>query len=115
MKSCVKNIKTIRSSKLKVTNTKSKKRDFAVFTPIPTSSSLCDEGKGEFTVMLKDSGANKISVIKAIRELRSSLGLKEAKDLVDGAPKPVFEKVSKDCAVSAKDKLENAGATVELI
>lgn len=69
--------------------------------------------KDEFTVVLKDGGAQKIQVIKVVREL-TSLGLKEAKDLVDGAPKPVVEKVSKDDAEKAKAKLEEAGATVEL-
>ena len=69
--------------------------------------------KDEFTVILKDGGAQKIAVIKAVREL-TSLGLKEAKDLVDGAPKPVLEKASKDDAAKAKAKLEEAGATVEL-
>ncbi|MFA5774592.1 MAG: 50S ribosomal protein L7/L12 [Ilumatobacteraceae bacterium] len=69
--------------------------------------------KDEFTVLLKEGGAQKIQVIKAVREL-TSLGLKEAKDLVDGAPKPVLEKVSKDDAEKAKAKLEAAGATVEL-
>ena len=69
--------------------------------------------KDEFTVILKDGGAQKIAVIKAVREL-TSLGLKEAKDLVDGAPKPVLEKASKDDAAKAKVKLEEAGATVEL-
>ncbi len=69
--------------------------------------------KDEFTVVLTSAGAQKIQVIKAVREL-TSLGLKEAKDLVDGAPKPVLEKVSKDDAAKAKAKLEEAGATVEL-
>jgi len=69
--------------------------------------------KDEFTVVLIAAGAQKIQVIKAVREL-TSLGLKEAKDLVDGAPKPVLEKVSKDDAAKAKAKLEEAGATVEL-
>jgi large subunit ribosomal protein L7/L12 len=69
--------------------------------------------KDEFTVILKDGGAQKIAVIKAVREL-TSLGLKEAKDLVDGAPKPVLEKASKVDAAKAKAKLEEAGATVEL-
>ena len=67
----------------------------------------------EFTVVLKEAGAQKIQVIKAVREL-TSLGLKEAKDLVDGAPKPVLEKASKEDAAKAKAKLEEAGATVEL-
>ena len=69
--------------------------------------------KDEFTVVLKDGGAQKIQVIKVVREL-TSLGLKEAKDLVDGAPKPVLEGASKDDAEKAKAKLEEAGAVVEL-
>ena len=71
------------------------------------------EEKSEFTVTLKTIGANKISVIKAVREL-TSLGLKESKDLVEGAPKAVKEKVNKDEAAAAKAKLEEAGATVEV-
>ena len=69
--------------------------------------------KDEFDVILADGGAQKIGVIKVVREL-TSLGLKEAKDLVDGAPKPVLEKVGKDEAEKAKAKLEEAGASVEL-
>ena len=72
-----------------------------------------EEEKDEFDVILADGGAQKIQVIKVVREL-TSLGLKEAKDLVDGAPKPVLEKASKDDAEKAKAKLEEAGATVEL-
>ena len=71
------------------------------------------EEKTEFTVVLTGAGANKINVIKAVREV-TSLGLKEAKDLVDGAPKPVVEKASKEDAEKAKAKLEESGATVEL-
>jgi large subunit ribosomal protein L7/L12 len=71
------------------------------------------EEKTEFTVVLKEAGASKINVIKTVREL-TGLGLKEAKDLVDGAPKPVKENVGKDEADSIKKKLEDAGATVEL-
>ena len=67
----------------------------------------------EFTVTLKDAGGNKIGVIKAVREV-TNLGLKEAKDLVDGAPKAVLEKVSKEDAEKAKAQLEAAGAEVEL-
>ena len=67
----------------------------------------------EFTVVLAAAGGNKIGVIKAVREI-TGLGLKEAKDLVDGAPKPVLEKVSKEDAEKAKAQLEGAGATVEL-
>ncbi len=72
-----------------------------------------EEEKTEFSVMLKDIGANKISVIKAVREL-TTLGLKESKDLVESAPKPVKEGISKDEAAAAKQKLETAGATVEV-
>lgn len=71
------------------------------------------EEKTEFDVILKDVGAKKIQVIKVIREL-TNLGLKEAKDLVDGAPKPVLEKVDKEAAEKAKEALEGAGATVTL-
>ena len=71
------------------------------------------EEKTEFTVVLKDSGASKINVIKTVREI-TGLGLKEAKDLVDGAPKPVKENIGKDEAESIKKKLEDAGAGVEL-
>lgn len=72
------------------------------------------EEKTEFTVVLKEIGASKINVIKTVREL-TGLGLKEAKDLVDGAPKPVKENVAKDEAQNMKKKLEEAGATVELL
>ena len=71
------------------------------------------EEKTEFTVVLKDVGANKINVIKAVREV-TSLGLKEAKDLVDGAPKTVKEGVSKEEAETIKKKFAEAGATVEV-
>jgi large subunit ribosomal protein L7/L12 len=71
------------------------------------------EEKTEFTVVLKDVGANKINVIKAVREV-TSLGLKEAKDLVDGAPKNVKEGVSKEEAETIKKKFTEAGATVEV-
>src|SRR5213592_4917399 len=71
------------------------------------------EEKTEFTVVLTAVGANKINVIKAVREVRS-LGLKEAKDLVDGAPKTVKEGVSKDEAENIKKKFTEAGATVEV-
>jgi large subunit ribosomal protein L7/L12 len=67
----------------------------------------------EFTVILKEAGGNKIGVIKAVREV-TNLGLKEAKDLVDGAPKPVKEGVSKADAETMKKKLEEAGAKVEV-
>jgi large subunit ribosomal protein L7/L12 len=71
------------------------------------------EEKTEFTVVLTGAGANKINVIKAVREI-TSLGLKEAKDLVDGAPKPVKENVSKEEAENIKKKFTEAGATVEI-
>ena len=71
------------------------------------------EEKTEFTVTLKEVGANKINVIKAVREV-TSLGLKEAKDLVDGAPKTVKEGVSKEEAENIKKKFADAGATVEV-
>ena len=71
------------------------------------------EEKTEFTVVLTAVGANKINVIKAVREV-TSLGLKEAKDLVDGAPKPIKEGVSKDEAESIKKKFTDAGATIEV-
>jgi large subunit ribosomal protein L7/L12 len=71
------------------------------------------EEKTEFTVVLAEAGANKVNVIKAVREL-TGLGLKEAKDLVDGAPKPVKEAVPKADAEAAKKKLEEAGAKVEV-
>ena len=70
------------------------------------------EEKTEFTVTLKEAGASKINVIKTVREI-TGLGLKEAKDLVDGAPKPVKENVGKDEAAAIKKKLEDAGATTE--
>ena len=71
------------------------------------------EEKTEFTVTLKDIGANKIAVIKAVREV-TSLGLKEAKDLVESAPKPIREDVSKDESEEIKTKIEASGASVEI-
>ena len=71
------------------------------------------EEKTEFNVILKAAGANKIAVIKVVREL-TNLGLKESKDLVEGAPKPVKEGINKDDAAAAKKKLEEAGASVEV-
>jgi large subunit ribosomal protein L7/L12 len=71
------------------------------------------EEKTEFTVVLTEVGSNKINVIKAVREV-TSLGLKEAKDLVDGAPKPIKEGVTKDEAATIKKKFEEAGAKVEV-
>lgn len=72
-----------------------------------------EDAKSEFTVTLKDAGAQKVAVIKAVKEL-TGLGLGEAKALVDNAPSPIKEKVSKDDAETAKKALEEAGASVEL-
>ena len=77
------------------------------------AGAAAEEEKSEFDVVLTDAGDKKIQVIKEVRSL-TSLGLKEAKDLVDGAPKPVLEKVSKDEAATIKAKLEEQGATVEV-
>lgn len=85
----------------------------AVAAPSEAASAPSAEEQTEFTVILKDMGANKINVIKAVREL-TTLGLKESKDLVESAPKPVKEGVNKDEAATAKQKLEAAGATVEI-
>ena len=82
-------------------------------TAAPTEAVAPPEEKTEFSVILKDIGANKISVIKAVREL-TSLGLKESKDLVESAPQTVKEGVSKDEAAAMKQKLEAAGATAEI-
>ena len=79
----------------------------------PTEASAAEEEKDSFDVVLKEFGAKKIAVIKAVREL-TPLGLKEAKDLVEAAPTAVLEGASKEDADSAKTKLEEAGATVEL-
>ena len=73
-----------------------------------------EEAKSEYTVTLKDAGAQKVAVIKAVKEI-TGLGLGEAKAIVDGAPAPVKEKVSKEDAEAAKKALEEAGATVELV
>jgi len=78
-----------------------------------TGAAPAAEEKTEFTVVLKEVGPNKINVIKAVREV-TTLGLKEAKDLVEGAPKPVKEAVGKDEAATIKTKLEAAGAKVEV-
>ena len=72
------------------------------------------EEKTEFDVVLKDGGAKKIEVIKVVRQLIPTLGLKEAKDMVDGAPQTVLSAVSKEAAADAKAKLETAGAGVEV-
>jgi large subunit ribosomal protein L7/L12 len=85
----------------------------AVAAAAPAGAAPVAEEKTEFTVVLKDGGANKINVIKVVREI-TGLGLKEAKALVDEAPKPVKEGVGKDEANDLKKKLTEAGATVEL-
>lgn len=85
----------------------------AVAAPAAGGAAAAAEEQTEFTVVLTEVGANKVSVIKAVREL-TGLGLKEAKDLVDGAPKPVKEAVAKADAEAAKKKLEEAGAKVEV-
>jgi large subunit ribosomal protein L7/L12 len=85
----------------------------AVAAPAAGGAAASAEEQTEFNVMLLEAGANKVSVIKAVREI-TGLGLKEAKDLVDGAPKAVKEAVSKADAEAAKKKLEEAGAKVEL-
>ena len=84
----------------------------AVAAPAAGGAAAAEE-QTEFTVHLTEIGANKVSVIKAVREI-TGLGLKEAKDLVDGAPKPVKEGIAKADAEAAKKKLEEAGAKAEL-
>ncbi len=84
----------------------------AVAAPAAAGAAAAEE-QTEFTVVLAEVGANKVSVIKVVREI-TGLGLKEAKDLVDGAPKPVKEGLSKADAEDAKKKLEEAGAKIEL-
>ena len=91
----------------------------AVMAAVPGAMAVAGEAeaaeeKTEFDVTLKDVGAKKIQVIKAVRTLRSDLGLKEAKELVDSAPAKVLEAVSKEAAEDAKVKLEAEGATVEV-
>jgi large subunit ribosomal protein L7/L12 len=85
----------------------------AVAAPAGGGGGAAAEEKTEFTVVLKSAGANKINVIKAVREI-TSLGLKEAKDLVDGAPKTIKEGVTKDEAEAMKKKFVEAGAEVEV-
>ena len=85
----------------------------AVAGPAGGGAAAAVEEQTEFTVNLTEVGANKVSVIKAVREL-TGLGLKEAKDLVDGAPKPIKEAVPKAAAEEAKKKLEDAGAKAEI-
>jgi large subunit ribosomal protein L7/L12 len=85
----------------------------AVAGPAAAGGAAAAEEQTEFTVTLKSAGANKVGVIKAVREI-TGLGLKEAKDLVDGAPKPVKEGIAKADAEAAKKKLEEAGAKADL-
>ena len=85
----------------------------AVAAPAAGGAAPAAEENTEFTVVLAEAGANKVSVIKAVREI-TGLGLKEAKDLVDGAPKPVKDGMPKADDEAAKKKLEEAGAKVEL-
>ena len=80
----------------------------------PGAVAAAEEEKDEFDVIIEDAGAKKIGVIKAVRELVSSLGLKEAKELVESAPKAVLEGANKEDAEAAKAKLEEAGAKVTL-
>jgi len=85
----------------------------AVAAPAAGGGAAAAEEKTSFDVILKDSGASKLNVVKVVKDL-TGLGLKEAKDLVDAAPKPVKEGVAKDEADALKAKLEEAGATVEI-
>ncbi|MDO5123038.1 MAG: 50S ribosomal protein L7/L12 [Eubacteriales bacterium] len=85
----------------------------AVAVAGPAVAAAAEEEKSEFDVILKSAGANKIAVIKAVREA-TGLGLKEAKEVVDNAPKAIKEAVSKDDAEALKAKLEEAGAEIEL-
>ena len=85
----------------------------AVAAPAAGGEAAAVEEKDEFTVVLKSSGDKKINVIKVVRAV-TGLGLKEAKDLVDGAPKPVKEKIGKDEAEAIKKQLTEAGATIEI-
>ena len=78
----------------------------------PAAAAEAESEQDEFDVILEGAGDKKIQVIKVVREIVSGLGLKEAKDLVEGAPKPILEKVAKDAAAAAKAKLEEAGAKV---
>lgn len=81
--------------------------------PVAAAAAEAEEEQTEFDVILKEVGAKKIEVIKAVRQL-TALGLREAKELVDGAPSVVLEAAGKDAAADAKSKLETAGATIEI-
>lgn len=113
----IKNMTVLELSEL----VKALEAEFGVSAPAPVAALAeaaapapsAAEEKTEFTVILKDIGANKISVIRAVREL-TTLGLKEAKDFVESAPQTVKEGVSQDEATAVKQKLEAAGATVEV-
>ena len=87
---------------------------FEVTAAAPAAGAAAEEEKDEFDVIIEDAGAKKIGVIKAVRELVSSLGLKEAKELVESAPKAVLEGANKEDDEAAKAKLEEAGAKVTL-
>ncbi|MFC9787228.1 50S ribosomal protein L7/L12 [Rhodococcus sp. NPDC127528] len=80
----------------------------------PAAAAEAAEEQDEFDVVLESAGDKKIQVIKVVREVVAGLGLKEAKDLVEGAPKAILEKVAKDAADAAKEKLEAAGATISV-
>ena len=80
----------------------------------PAAAAEAPEEQDEFDVVLESAGDKKIQVIKVVREVVSGLGLKEAKDMVEGAPKALLEKVDKDAAEAAKDKLEAAGAKITI-
>jgi large subunit ribosomal protein L7/L12 len=82
--------------------------------PAAAAAAPAEEEKDEFNVVLEAAGEKKIQVIKVVRELVSGLGLKEAKDLVESAPKPILEGVAKDAAEAAQKKLQEAGAKVSL-
>ncbi|MCX7921181.1 MAG: 50S ribosomal protein L7/L12 [Clostridia bacterium] len=92
---------------------KALEEEFGVSAAAPVAAAAPVEEKTEFNVILKDVGADKIKVIKVVREV-TGLGLKEAKDLVDGAPKTLKENVSKDEAASMEAKFKEVGATVEI-
>jgi large subunit ribosomal protein L7/L12 len=86
----------------------------AAAAPAAAAAAPAEEEKDEFNVVLEAAGEKKIQVIKVVRELVSGLGLKEAKDLVESAPKPILEGVAKDAAEAAQKKLQDAGAKVSL-
>lgn len=85
-----------------------------VAAPAGAGAAAAVEEKTEFDVVLKEAGAQKIKVIKVVREVVSGLGLKEAKDIVEGAPKTIKEAVSKEEAEKIKEKFEEVGATIEI-